>query len=225
VAKKTVVTAAFLSVWLLTSSAPQGILLAAADERAALLLGDFERALADMNTYKSVMTTENWKGSQHEYKVSLVRFKKPSLLRLDVLEGDKKGSSVVLNKMGKIRARNSLGLRKTMKPTDKRLTNIRGSTFINSSLQNKLERLREQILVRGFPASVEETAVGTVPAYRLHIDYKDPSDPVTGEDVWFDKETFFIIKNIKFENDKKVSDVFWRDIEINTPIDDSEFVL
>ena len=225
--KKAVIALVLIAAGSSLCSGPQSLFLAGAqtDEAAAVFLADFERALAAMDTYKCVMTTENWKGARHEYRVSLVRFKKPNLLRLDVLKGDKKGSIVVLNKKGKIRGKNSLGLRQTMKPADKRLKNILGLTFLNSSLQDKLLRLKEQILIKGFSAKVDQTTLETKAAYRLHIYYNDSADPITDEDIWFDKETFFIIKNVKFQEENKVSDVFWRDFEINIPLDDSEFVL
>ena len=144
-------------------------------------------------------------------------------MRTDVLKGRKKGSRVALNKKGKIRGRNAWGFKKTLKPTDKRLKNIRGYTFMNSSLLNKTERIKEHILERGCIATLTEEEYMGRPAYHLHIDHKDLDDPVTDEDIWFDKETYMPFKNLKYENKTKVTDTTWLDFEINLPLDDKLF--
>ncbi|MDB4349590.1 hypothetical protein OAA99_01395 [Omnitrophica bacterium] len=204
----------------LFAKAPQ----AQTGEDVKIFLKKLEGAIGNMNTYRCVMTSENWKGRKHEYKVSRLQFKKPNLMRLDVLKGKKKGSTVVLNKEGKIRGKNSWGLRKTLKPTDKRLKNIRGYTFLNSSLLDKVERIKRHILEKGFEAALEETEWEGRPAYHLHIDYSDPDSPVTDEDIWFNKETYATLKNLKYEGETKVTDVTWQDFEINIPLDDKLFV-
>src|SRR3990167_8810049 len=106
-------------------------------------LNNLEDAIYKMDTYRFTMVSENWKGKKHEYKVTEFKFKKPNLIRTDVIEGDKKGSTVILNKEGKIRGKNSMGLRKTLQPTDSRLKNIRGATFMQASLLDMLDRLKD----------------------------------------------------------------------------------
>ena len=61
------------------------------------------------------------------------------------------------------------------------------------------------------------------PAYHLHLDHKAPDNPVTDEDIWFDKKTYFVLKNLKYENDVKVTDTTWQEFEINIPLEDSLF--
>lgn len=195
------------------------------DEGVRIFLNSLEDAIYKMDTYRYIMTSENWKGKRHEKKTLRFQFKKPNLIRTDVLEGKKRGSTVILNKEDKVRGRNSWGLRKTMKPTDKRLRSIRGSTFMQASLSDKLKRLKEHILERGCIAGVSEEEYTGRPAYRLHIDHQDEDDPVTAEDIWFDKETYVTLKNLKYEDDNKVADVTWKDFEINIPLDDSLFEL
>lgn len=186
-------------------------------------LNNLENAVYKMDTYRLIMESENWKGKKHEKKLLRFQFKKPNLMRTDVLEGRKRGSTVLLNKEGKIRGRNRIGFKKTLKPTDRRLRNIRGYTFMNSSLLDKTERLKNHILERGCKATLTEEECMGRPAYYLHIDHKDADDPITKEDAWFDKKTYVILKNLKYENDVKVTDTTWRDIEINIPMDDEIF--
>ncbi len=193
------------------------------DRNVRDFLNNLENAIYKMDTYRLIMESENWKGKKHEKKLLRFQFKKPNLMRTDVLEGKKRGSTVLLNKEGKIRGRNSWGMKKTLKPTDRRLKNIRGYTFMNSNLLDKTERLKEHILERGCKAILTEEECMGRPAYYLHIDHEDADDPITDEDAWFDKKTYVILKNLKYENDVKVTDTTWRDIEINIPLDDEIF--
>lgn len=187
-------------------------------------LNNLEDAINKMDTYQVIKESENWKGDKHVKKVTMFRFKKPNLMRTNVLEGKKKGSVVLLNKEGKIRGKNRIGFRKTLKPTDKRLRNIRGYTFMNSSLSDKVRRLKKHILETGCKAVLTEEEYMGKHAYRLHIDHIDTDDAVTDEDLWFDRETLIMLKNLKYENEQKVTDITFRDFEINIPLDDALFV-
>lgn len=184
-----------------------------------------EKAINGMHTYDCLMISENRKGKRHEEKTSRLRFKKPNLMRLDVVKGRKRGSSVVLDADGRIRGKNFWGLRQTLKPTDKRLKNIRGYTFLNASLLDKVERLKKHILDTGCAATLTEEKFEGKNAYRLHIAHKDKDNPVTSEDVWFDMESLFLLKNIKYEGEGIVSDVTWREIKMDIPLEDSLFKL
>ena len=62
------------------------------------------------------------------------------------------------------------------------------------------------------------------PAYHLHIEHNDADDPVTLEDVWYDKNTYFIMKKIKYEGRAKVTDIVWENCEINISLADKLFV-
>jgi hypothetical protein len=194
-----------------------------ADEAVTEFLEDLEEAIDDMETYRCRMISENWKGDRYEFKVSRVSFKKPDLLRLDVLEGHKRGSSVLLDKDGKIRGMNSWGFRSTLRPTDRRLMNIRGQTFLNSSMHDKLRRLKEAIFVKGFGAELKEGEWEERPAYILMIEHNEPGSPLTREDIWFDRETYFLLKDIRYEGGSIVSDVTWKDIEINIHLEEDLF--
>ena len=76
---------------------------AESDGDVKAFLGTLENAIGNMNTYRCIMISEYWKGKIHEEKTTKFHFKKPNLMRMDVLEGRKRGSTVVLNKKGKIR--------------------------------------------------------------------------------------------------------------------------
>ncbi len=192
-------------------------------EDIEVFLRDLENAVGKMDTYQFTTVSENWKGKEHEEKTIMFRFKKPNLMRTDVLTGKKKGSVVLLNRDGIIRGKNNWGLKKTLDPADKRLYNIRGMTFVHSSLLNKVERLKDHILKRKCKAALTEEMYMGRPAYHLHIDRNDADDPVTAEDVWFEKGTYLILKNLKYEGGVKVTDVTWQDHKINIPLDDALF--
>ncbi len=198
---------------------------AEAGKEAGEFLQVLEKAINGMHTYDCLMISENRKGKRCEKKTSRLRFKKPNLMRLDVLKGRKRGSSVILDADGRIRGKNSWGLRQTLKPTDKRLKNIRGYTFLNASLLDKVDRLKKHILDTGCAATVTEEGFEGKNTYRLHIGHNDKDNPVTSEDVWFDKKSLFLLKNIKYEGELTVSDITWREIKVDIPLEDSLFKL
>jgi len=205
------------------SSAPAHSAAVPVEENVKAFLNNLENAISKMDTYKCRMVSENWKGKKHESKIMEFYFKKPSLMRMDVLEGDKAGSVVLLNKEGKIRGKNSMGMRSTLKPTDNRLKNLRGATFTQSSLWDMMDRLKDHIFERGCKAALAEEECMLRPSYRLRIEHEDTDDPVTLEEVWYDKETYFIMKKIKHEGKTKVTDIVWEDRQVNIPLDDSLF--
>jgi outer membrane lipoprotein-sorting protein len=186
-------------------------------------LKNLEKTVNKWDTYQFLKESENWKGKKHEKKSTMFRFKKPSLMRTDVLKGKKRGNAVVLNKEGKIIGKHRMGFKKTLKLTDKRLRNIRGYTFMNSSLTDKTRRIKEHILDTGCKATLTVEDYEGKPAYHLHIDHNDPNDEVTDEDVWFEKKTYIILKNIKYEGDKLVTDGTWLDFKVNIPLEDKIF--
>ena len=194
------------------------------EENVKTFLNNIEDAIYKMDTYTCKMYLENWKDKKHEYKILKFYFKKPNLMRMDVLEGDNKGGVVLLNKEGKIRGKNWLGITLTLRPDDGRIRNLRGDSFMQSSLLNMLARLKNHILERGCKASLAEEECMKRPAYHLHIEHNDADDPVTLEDVWYDKNTYFIMKKIKYEGRAKVTDIVWENCEINIPLADSLFV-
>ena len=200
-----------------------GYAAAEVDRDVEKFLNDLEEAVSTWDTYTFIKESEDRKGEKHETKMTRFRFKKPDLMRTDVLSGKKKGSVVLLNKEGKIRGKNRMGFKKTLKPTDKRLMNLRGYTFMNASLLDKAHRLKDHILERGCKATLTAEKYTGKPAYRLHIDHEDADDEVTAEDVWFDKKTYVILKNLKYENEQMVTDGTWREFEINIPLDDGLF--
>ncbi|MFH1753952.1 MAG: hypothetical protein ABH875_07190 [Candidatus Omnitrophota bacterium] len=186
-------------------------------------LEDFKEAIDEMDTYTFLMSVENWEGKRHEKMLSRFCFKKPNLIRMEVLEGRKRGSTVVLNKEGSIRGRNNFGLTLTLKPHNKRLQNIRGGTFLRASLADKWSRINDQITNKGCRAKIKEEELGDREVYHLHIYHNNTYNDATDEDLWVDKETFFISKNVIYVDDKVVSDVNWSQHEANIPLDDSLF--
>jgi len=193
------------------------------DDDVEDFLEDFKDAIDEKESYTFLMSIENWKGKKHEKIINRFYFKRPNLLRLEVLKGRRRGSVVLLNKDGKIRGRNSFGLTLTLKPTNRRLQNIRGGTFLRASLSDKWSRINDQIMNKGCRATIKEEEWGEREVYRLHIYHNNTYDDATDEDLWVDEETFFILKNVIYVDDKIVSDVNWSEWETNTPLDDSLF--
>jgi len=211
----------FLLISTLSQKPSQASENVSSDVRSFLI--NLEKAIDEIASYRVMMTSENWKGKRHDKKVMKFQFKRPNLMRVDVLEGRKKGSTVLMNKKGKIRGKNSLGFKMTLKPTSGRLKNIRGYTFMNASFLDKLARLKDHILTQGCPALIADETYEGKPAIKLHIKHKEHKDPVTHEDLWFGKDDYLIIKNIKHENDIKVTDTSWNYFELNVLLEDSLF--
>ena len=188
-------------------------------------LEDFAGVVEGLDTYTFIMDSRVRKGLRRDNRISKFYFKKPNLIRTEVLKGRKRGSTVVLQKDGKIRGRNSFGLRLTLKPADRRLKNIRGSTFLNASFADKSARLNKQILEDGCAATLEEVEYDGRTAYHLRVLHKGAYDEVTEEGLWVDRESFLLLRNTMYAGKEVVSDVIWSDYEINVPLSDELFKL
>ena len=95
-------------------------------------------------------------------------------------------------------------------------------SFLPLALPKKVSLVLSE---KGSIATLKEDTCDGKPAYHLHLEHKDPENPLTTEDIWFDKKTLFILKNLKYEGETKVTDTAWQDIEVNIPLSDSLFDL
>jgi outer membrane lipoprotein-sorting protein len=229
-AKRARITISFLLLALVFSSAGQKAERAAAQDarpRADVVkfLEDFAAAVDRLDSYTFIMDSRARKGRKKDNRISKFYFKKPNLLRTEVLKGRRRGSTVVLQGDGRIRGKNSFGIRMTLKPSDGKLKNVRGSTFLNASLADKSARINEQILDSGCAATLEEAGYEGRAAYRLHITHNGAYDDVTDEDLWVERESFLAIRDILYVGGEIVSDVTWSDYELNIPLDDKLFKL
>lgn len=174
-----------------------------------------------MDTCKYIIESELWKGRVYVKRTFQFYFKKPYLNRMEILEGPNKGRIVVCNKEGKIRITSLFGIVITLNPKDNRLKDIRGNMFIRSSMAIALDDLKEKILKR----ICQTVLLEEDKHYRLHLEHNDIENPVTSEDIWFDKETYRPIRAIEYEGNKKVVDIKWLNFEINTSLDSNLFEL
>lgn len=146
-------------------------------------------------------------------------FKKPKLIRLEVTSGGDKGSKVVLNKKGKVRAKAGgvLGVFTiTMEPTDKRLQDG-DSSFVTTDLGSTLKDL--QLTMNGAKATVT-LIEGPRRAYQLVLERPGKKDTILIDAELKLPFQWEVLRNGKFDSKTE-----WKNLTKNVGLADELFEL
>jgi outer membrane lipoprotein-sorting protein len=156
-------------------------------------------------------------GGRREERIINYYFKKPKLIRMDILDGNKafdKGSVGVYTGGNKVTGHRG-GIMKeiilSVRKNSALATSVRGETIDQSDMLTVIERM-EYLLANGEVSLVEKHA---------HIEFEffpfDPSqnEGISRDVVWIDSETMLIIRNERYEEEKLVQQVTWKNHIIN----------
>jgi outer membrane lipoprotein-sorting protein len=150
-------------------------------------------------------------GGRREEKIINYYFKKPKLIRLDILDGNRafdKGSVGVYTGGEKVTGHRGGIMREivlSIKKDSALATSVRGETIDQSDMLTIIERI-EYLLVNGDASIVEKVS---------HIEFEffphDPSknEGISKDVVWVDRETMLIIRNERYEEERLVQQVTW----------------
>jgi hypothetical protein len=120
---------------------------AAGSASASDIMQRAEQRFRSLSDYECVIDCESRMGSAVERGTYRVWFRQPSLLRVRVMKGKRRGSEVAMDEQGQFRGREG-GLLKPivvrLKPTDRRLQSIRGKCVTEFNLNSFYQRYRER---------------------------------------------------------------------------------
>lgn len=178
----------------------------------------------DIQDYHCKMRSRNRLGDQKDEKRLDFWFKRPHQVRMEVLDGDKKGSVLTRDANEKIRARKG-GIMSlvpvTLSEDDGRTRNLRGRKFYladwGSVIREFIEGARGGLKLSLLPDETFNQVACTV----VQLDGKSPSSSITRDVIWVDKSSNLILCRKQYEGDILVNEVVWWDIELNkNPADD-----
>lgn len=185
----------------------------------------FAAMYESLSDYQCRMEEECWQGNRHEERTINFYFKKPRLIRMDILKGNRfgdTGSVGVYRGDGKVRGRKGglLGfLAITVDKHDPQATTVRGLAFDESDLQATLEKMRFHLAESACTLS---TAGGI---HELAFEPRDPSrnGGVTKDVIRLDAATLLPVSSDSWEGDRRVQHAEWSSYLIDAGLPDQLF--
>lgn len=178
-------------------------------------------------------TLETYTITEDDKQVSTIehKFLKPGWIRMQILEGDGKGSIGVYDPFTKKVKGCKTGILKiivlTMDITDSRVRSIRGHRIDQGDCLSLIERLRAYHSNGEF-TSIERTTFDGDDAYLLRAAVQDSSRlwGATIENIWLDAEHYFPLRSEQRLADGTIVHYsMYRDIEVNTGLTEDDFKL
>lgn len=188
------------------------------------IISNLDRTFSGVNDYTCFADAHYKKGDEKEDKVYKIYFKKPALVRVEVLEGDG-GTVAVLTKEGKVKAHRGgflAWLVLSLELDNPLVTTIRGHTLRQSHFGYMIERMKGAITNEAVRVSGTQIVDG-VKTYVMETPYGPPRDGITRDMVFVDPSTWRIKKIRSFEGGREVIKVTYSDVVINPGLDEGLF--
>ncbi len=168
------------------------------------------------------------KGDETDNKVLDVYFKKPSLYRNTVIEGDNQGSVATINAEGVIQGKQggvfSL-IVLTLEPTDERLTGVRGRRFFETAWGLEYQELSD-LVAAGWKLErlPDEEFEGSL-CYVIEASTDTPETDMTHRQMWFDQETHLPRRFFELQGEEVLRDAKFINVELNIDPEPGTFQL
>lgn len=181
-----------------------------------------------IETYQCLFEAFTAKGEKTKVVISRYFFKKPKMVRMEILKGKHKGT-VLLYKPHKVRLKLGKGILSlfsfTLEPEDKRLIDLRGHGLHQSDWGWYIDQHIPLLELTDSTFSGEETVDGRNTLVYM-LSSKDPEKTkfITKETLWVDKEEFIPVKYVQYDSEGIIiQSSRHRDIEINIDLKDDLF--
>ena len=181
------------------------------------VLASIERTYESIFDYQCRLETLSFLGDKKEERLINFYFKKPKLIRMDVLKGNRpfdSGSVGVYEGGDKVTGHRGGALKGIILklPQESSLaTTIRGVTFEESDLETVLRNLyfyRDN-------AEIAARETGDAYLFTCITDNPEENDNISKDLVWIDKKSFLITRNERYEGETLVQAVNWKGFIIN----------
>jgi outer membrane lipoprotein-sorting protein len=192
------------------------------------LLNDLKTKWTSIQDYQCQMHSRNRLGDKKDDKKMIFSFKRPQQVRMEITEGDKKGSTLTRDASGKIRGKKGgiLGLvAVTLGEDDERIRNLRGREFYLADWGTVIKEYFDASK-RGWKFTLlPDEKFNEVDCYVLQTTGRDPKSAVTRDEISIDKSSGLILRRKQYEGDVLVNEVAWWAIELNAGLADDIFTL
>jgi outer membrane lipoprotein-sorting protein len=195
------------------------------------LFSSIEERWDGLSDYTCVIETYTKKGEEEQLSTIQSKFLKPKWIRMQVIEGDGKGSIGVYNPITKKVRGCKTGILKiivlTLELSDERVSSLRGVRIDQGDCLSLIGRLRDY-RAREELSGIERTTYGDRPAYLFKAVVQD-STRLWGaqeERIWLDAENLFPLRiEHRLGDGATVHYATYRDIKINTGLTNEDFKL
>lgn len=204
-----------------------------ADEIFSLMKQKFE----DLKDYKCIYESYNSDGSEKQNATYRYFFKKPKLIRMEVLSEKYQGTVMIYNVI-KRKDKVKLRLRKSgikgffqrlfktyLDLDDKRILDLRGNGIHESDWGWFIEQhLNILNLGKGEFIREEEINGQSTYVYTLILDFPEKTMSIKKEEIWINTETYFPLKFIQYNNSGEiVRQSIFKDVEFDVDLEDELF--
>ncbi len=190
------------------------------------ILAKLDTVYSSINDYQCKVDEWCSNGQKYEKRLMYYFFKKPLMIRTDILEGNKamdKGSVAVYTGGNKITGRKGgilSGIALDMDKNNPMVTTVRGLTIDDADLESIIKKLH--FYLKNGDNSVKILENGT---YKLTGKTGDPvkNGSLSSEEIILDPGTFLPIQADGYENDKLVQHSVWSEYFLNSGLPDELF--
>lgn len=197
----------------------------------SVLLDAMKAKWDSIRQYTCILDTWTRRGTETSHKIIDFAFRKPSLVRNHVLEGDNKGSTVVRTADGKLLGKKGgvLGLVVlTLEDDDERIRNLRGVRFYNGTFGYVIDGFRQE-MADGWTIEVlppaKRDGVDCVRVQATAPPGKVPAGEADRDVIWIDEKTSLLKGRQQWVGKTKVSDTTYSKIVLEARIPDDAFDL
>jgi outer membrane lipoprotein-sorting protein len=204
--------------------------LASVDAAALMTAPDVmeraEQRFRTLSDYECLIDCEARAGKKVERGTYRVWFRQPSLLRVRVLQGQRRGSEVAMDERGQFRGRKG-GLLKpfvvNLQPNDRRLYNVRGKPVTEFSFGSFYRTLRERAGKPGAAMTLAQAGGGETP-HTVALSFNDGGRKVR-ELYRIDPGAWTLTGGEVYEDGALVEQFTVRDLKVNTGVPEKWFRL
>jgi outer membrane lipoprotein-sorting protein len=184
------------------------------------ILTQLNQRFMAIKDYQCQVVSTKYKNGKPKQDGHKYYFKKPQLIRLEVNIGKDKGAVAVYNKAGKVRA-HAGGLLSiitiTMEPTDKRLQDGDGGTFVTSHLGGTIKDIEKAISSGN--ATLSQVKLDR-DYYQLQVERNNRRDVIL-----IDSQLMLPVIWDTFVDGKLSSKTEWKTLQVDIGVADSLFNL
>jgi len=167
-------------------------------------------------------------GDETDEKVLDVVFKRPSLYRNTVIEGDNLGAVVILNSEGVIHGKHGGALSLlvlTLKPDDKRLQGLRGRRFFETAWGIEIQEIRDAIAEGWQLSRLPDEELDGSACYVIAVSGETAESDLTDRQLWIDQQTHLLRRLVDSGSDTLLRDAKFVNVELNVDPGDEMFRL
>lgn len=194
------------------------------------VISNIAKTFSTLEDYACTADAHYRKGRETEDKVYKIFYKRPNLVRAEVLSGDNEGGVAVLGRDGKVGAHSGgffSWLTLSLDPDNPLVTTIRGNRMDQSSFVYMVDKMMAALSLKG-EGEVKTTGykvINGVKTIALESDYRFHKEGITKEIAYIDTGKWMVKKILAYEGSVEVINVTYSDVTVNQGLGDELFTM